>query len=335
MGFSTSQVSIPNPLTSGPFWPGGLWGWRDALAQGARPVDGQDTAARGSDAFIFFSERQNGGCPQGFCWHEEFGEGEGTLACWPEELPAAGGGCWGGQVTAQPGCPRTRCSCFRRLPLRAAMTCSPALRHPSFLQGSQPPRNSWPQCLGEPKAAGALLVRVGAKSSLFLLTRERCQRHLPGAPSGFVPSYRRGATPWCCQGHRERGCSRSPNPPPFSGQGPGEVLPFSRLHQLLLFGPVSLSPPWLGIAAWLGGAVAAAWVPREPAATQTRGPGQSHHPSGTGWRTPRGGRGEVEISRSSTQPGNPLSVCGGDTTAPQGAALGCCSGHCPVEPGPG
>lgn len=32
--------------------------------------------------YIFLSERQNGGCPQGFCWHEEFGEGEGALACW-------------------------------------------------------------------------------------------------------------------------------------------------------------------------------------------------------------------------------------------------------------
>lgn len=44
-----------------------------------------------------------------------------------------------------------------------------------------------------------------------------------------------------------------PKTPPFSEQGPGEVLPSSRLHRLLLFGFVSLSPRSLGIAAWVGG----------------------------------------------------------------------------------
>lgn len=57
-------------------------------------MEGQDTAAGGyfilSLYLFFLSERQKGGCLQGFCWHEGFGEGEGGLAHW------AGGAasCW-------------------------------------------------------------------------------------------------------------------------------------------------------------------------------------------------------------------------------------------------
>lgn len=82
----------------------------------------------------------------------------------------------------------------------------------------------------------------------------------------------------------------------------------------------SLSPPSLGIASWVEGAVAAAWAPCEPAATRAWGPRQSPQPSPLAREGPRGGRGEVEVSQSSTQPGNLLPVCGGDTTSSLGAA---------------
>lgn len=85
--------------------PEGLWGWKDALPWGAQPVDGQDTAAGGSDAFVLLSVRQNGGCPQGFCglgWHWQ---------------PRWAGGCCG-RVMAWPGCPCTECCCLGQLPLQ-------------------------------------------------------------------------------------------------------------------------------------------------------------------------------------------------------------------------
>lgn len=72
-------------------WPGGLWGWWDALLWGAPPRDGQDTVAGGSGAFRFFSL---GKAEQSVaaCWQEGFGEGEGRLAHGVGELRAAGRG---------------------------------------------------------------------------------------------------------------------------------------------------------------------------------------------------------------------------------------------------
>lgn len=133
-----------------------------------------------------------------------------------EELPAPGKGMLWGPGHGSAGLPWH----WMRLPSPAAFEglifplCRDALSiHPAGI----PPRSVAPVPQGA-WAARALLMWMGTKSSLLLLlSRERCQRCLLGAPSVFVPSYRLGAAPWCCQGHREQGCSQSlsPLPRPF------------------------------------------------------------------------------------------------------------------------
>lgn len=137
-------------------------------------------------------------------WQEGCGEGEGGLGRWAGEAASR----WRGeQVTARPGCPGTGCSCLHQLPLRAwchdlspcaDVSVCPARLSPFPIAKFMAPvsQGAW--------SAGALLVRVGAKSSLLLLARERCQRCQPGAPCGFVPSYWCGAAPRRCQGQPER-----------------------------------------------------------------------------------------------------------------------------------
>lgn len=55
--------------------------------------------------YIFLSERQNGACPQGFCWHEGFGEGEGTLARWVGGAASRWRGMLGGTGHGSAGLP--------------------------------------------------------------------------------------------------------------------------------------------------------------------------------------------------------------------------------------
>lgn len=162
------------------------------------------------------------------------------------KLPAAGGARCGEQVTARPGCPGTGCSWLHQLPLRAwchdLSPCADVSVCPARLSPFPIPKFMAPVSQGA-WAAGALLVRVGAKSSLLLLARERCQRCQPGAPCGFVPSYWCGAAPRRCQGQRERRAGT---------QGGAAFLPAPPEPAFWACCGSSLSPPSLGTAAGAG-----------------------------------------------------------------------------------
>lgn len=78
----------------------------------------------------------------------------------------------------------------------------------------------WPvepsSCVPLPRGANALLSKSSSSSSSPGRAASACSQC---APSGFVPSYRRGATPWLCQGQRiptpssGRNNAASPLPP--------------------------------------------------------------------------------------------------------------------------
>lgn len=185
-----------NLLISDPFWPGTLW---------HPPVECSLRGWAGSAAFLFLS------------WG-----GRGVAARRVSAVTRALGrvqmmGYWGNWVTAQQGCHHTGCSCLHwPWPVLLCQGICPPW---STVPAPYPTKFVAPVSQGA-QAAEALLVWVEAKFPL-LLTRERCQHRLPGAPSGFVPSYRCGATLWCCQGHRERECLQSPNPLPGAQPGQG------------------------------------------------------------------------------------------------------------------
>lgn len=260
------------------------------------------TAAGGSDAFVFLSGRQNGGCLQGFC---DLGRVQAAWHAGLEELPAADGGMLGGRVMAQPAAlapsAAALASCLCRITASlTAVACPCVVRHLSSLQGFPSP----PEIHG-PSISGSL----GCQGFVCMDGSEALPRPHPGA----LPAPLAGCFLWLCP---ELSVWSSPTVLPRApgarvlqslnpllrvepGQGSGEVLPSSRLQQLLPFVLIlDIVCPHHCLGFLPGWKMLSHLVNLLP-------PGHSRDQRAEGAKS-RG-------SQSSNQPGNPH--------------LGCCTGH--------
>lgn len=230
-GLLTSQLLAPNPLASCCSAPRGLWGWKDALPWSARPMEGQDTAAGGSDAFVFLYGRQNGGCLQGFC-------GLGRMqAAWHAGLVE---GCWGARswIGWAALALSALASCLRGISASlTAVTCPRVLRHLSTLQGfPSPPKIHGTSVSGSPGCQG--FVGMGGSEALPPPPRPGAlPAPLAGCSLRLCPELSAWSSPTVLPRAPGAWVLQSLNPllRVEPGQGPGEVLPSSRLQQLLPF----------------------------------------------------------------------------------------------------